>query len=149
MNVFIIGASGYIGRAVTTPVLRDGHRVTALVRSEASAARLPTGHVRVVAGSVEDLEAVENGLETADAAIYLAIQGIHGASDGDRESSGEGLGQEIALAERVDLGQRFRLLRIGLWPVSEGIAKRGRRPRTAKQAPRVGYGHFLRIGLSR
>ena len=49
---------------------------------------LPRGYnrqrARVVAGSVEDLEAVENGLETADAAIYLAIQGTHGASDGDR-----------------------------------------------------------------
>jgi len=83
MNVFIVGASGYIGRAVTTRVLRDGHSVTALVRSEASAARLALGDVRIVSGSVEDLQAVEKGLETADAAIYLAIQGTHGASDGD------------------------------------------------------------------
>jgi uncharacterized protein YbjT (DUF2867 family) len=54
-----------------------------LVRSEASAARLPTD-VQIVAGSVEDLEAVERGLEGADAAIYLAILGTQGASDADR-----------------------------------------------------------------
>jgi hypothetical protein len=29
MNVFIVGASGYIGRAVTAHVLRAGHSVTA------------------------------------------------------------------------------------------------------------------------
>jgi len=46
MNVFIIGASAYIGRAVTQHVLSAGHRVTALVRSEASVARLPAGDVR-------------------------------------------------------------------------------------------------------
>jgi uncharacterized protein YbjT (DUF2867 family) len=84
MNVFIICASGYIGRAVATRALNAGHSVTALVRSEAAAARLPPGDVRVVAGSVEDLQALQKGLETADAAIYLAIQGTQGASDADR-----------------------------------------------------------------
>jgi nucleoside-diphosphate-sugar epimerase len=88
MNVFIIGASGYIRRAVTQHVLRAGHRVTALVRSEASVARLPAGGVTPVAGSVEDAHAIEKGLETADAAIYLAIQGIQGASDADRAALG-------------------------------------------------------------
>lgn len=61
-----------------------GHRVTALIRSEASAIRLPTGDVRIVAGSVEVLDAVERGLESAGAAMYLAMQGIQGASDADR-----------------------------------------------------------------
>jgi uncharacterized protein YbjT (DUF2867 family) len=83
MNVFNIGASGYIGRAVTTRVLSAGQRVTALVRSDAAASRLPTGDVHAVAGSVEDLQALQKGLETADAAIYLAIQGTQGASDND------------------------------------------------------------------
>jgi nucleoside-diphosphate-sugar epimerase len=84
MNVFIVGASGYIGRAVAARTLNAGHRVTALVRSEAAAARLPPGDVRVVAGSVEDLQALQQGLEAADAAIYLAIQGTQGASNADR-----------------------------------------------------------------
>ena len=84
MRVFIIGASGYIGRAVTDHVLGAGHSITALVRNDSSAAVLATTDVRVVAGSVEDLDAVERGLDGADAAIYLAIQGTHGASDADR-----------------------------------------------------------------
>jgi len=37
MNVFIVGASGYIGRAVAARTLNAGHRVTALVRSAAAA----------------------------------------------------------------------------------------------------------------
>jgi nucleoside-diphosphate-sugar epimerase len=88
MNVFIIGATGYIGRAVTRSVLDAGHTVTALARSEESAARLPSGDMRVVRGSVEDLAALRDGLETADAAIYLAIQGTRGASDADRAALG-------------------------------------------------------------
>jgi nucleoside-diphosphate-sugar epimerase len=84
MNVFIVGATGYIGSAVTRRVLNAGHRVTALARSEESAARLPAGDVQVVRGAVEDLSAVEKGLERADAVIYLAIQGTQGASDADR-----------------------------------------------------------------
>jgi nucleoside-diphosphate-sugar epimerase len=88
MNVFIIGATGYIGQAVTRDVLDAGHRVTALARSEESAARLPTGDVHVVRGSVEDLAAVRDGLESADAAIYLAIQGTQGATEADRAALG-------------------------------------------------------------
>jgi nucleoside-diphosphate-sugar epimerase len=84
MNVFIIGGSGYIGRSVTRQILAEGHSVTALARSETSAARLPMGAVRVVRGTVEDLAAMQQGLATADAAIYLAIQGAQGASDADR-----------------------------------------------------------------
>ncbi len=88
MNVFIIGASGYIGSAVTREVLKAGHSVTALARSEESAARLPVGDVRIVRGAVEDLSAIETGLASADAVIYLAIQGIEGASDADRAALG-------------------------------------------------------------
>lgn len=61
-------------------LLTAAHSVTALVQSEASAARRPAGDLRIVAGAVEDMEAVEKGLQTADAAIYLAIQGIQGAA---------------------------------------------------------------------
>jgi hypothetical protein len=67
MNVFIVGATGYIGRAVTRSVLNAGHSVTALARSEESAARLPAGDAQVVSGEVEDLSAIEKGLEHADA----------------------------------------------------------------------------------
>jgi nucleoside-diphosphate-sugar epimerase len=84
MNVFIIGGSGYIGRSVTRQILAEGHSVTALARSEVSAARLPMGAVDVVRGTIEDLDAMQRGLATADAAIYLAVQGAQGASDADR-----------------------------------------------------------------
>jgi uncharacterized protein YbjT (DUF2867 family) len=84
MNVFIVGATGYIGRPVTRHVLEAGHTVTALARSEESTARLPAGDVHVVRGAVEDPPAIEKGLEDADAAIYLEIEGIQGASDADR-----------------------------------------------------------------
>jgi nucleoside-diphosphate-sugar epimerase len=52
MNVFIIGATGYIGRAATARVLNAGHRVTALVRAGAAsdglgARRRDSAHLRL------------------------------------------------------------------------------------------------------
>ena len=78
MNVFVIGASGYIGRALTAKLLEKGHRVIALARSDESAARLPVGDVETIRGEVANLDSLRHGLERADAVIYLAIAGGSG-----------------------------------------------------------------------
>jgi len=43
MEVFVTGASGFVGRALCKGLLKAGHVVTALSRSSESAARLPRG----------------------------------------------------------------------------------------------------------
>ena len=65
---------------------RFSRLATALLHclAEESAARPTAGDVHVVRGAVEDMSAVEKGLEDADATIYPAIQGTQGASDVDR-----------------------------------------------------------------
>ena len=40
MNVFITGASGWIGTALTKELVAAGHRVTGLARSDASADKI-------------------------------------------------------------------------------------------------------------
>lgn len=78
MKIFIIGATGYIGRALTRHLLASGHSVVALVRSEEAAGRLPSGAVTSVRGDLESLGVIRASAGAADAVIYLALQGLNG-----------------------------------------------------------------------
>lgn len=64
MNVFLTGATGYIGSVVAEYLLKTGHSVTGFVRSDASAEKLKAGGVV----PTKDLRAARD----ADAAIHLA-----------------------------------------------------------------------------
>lgn len=69
MNVFLTGATGLIGRALADGLVRDGHGVVALTRSEG--ARLPEG-VRAVRGDPATPGAWEDELARCDACVHLA-----------------------------------------------------------------------------
>src|SRR5216110_3371905 len=54
MQVFVTGATGYIGFAVATALRRHGHRVFGLARSDAKAARLARHEIEPVIGDLSD-----------------------------------------------------------------------------------------------
>ena len=56
MRVFLTGATGYIGSAVLDGLLKAGHEVTALVRSNEKAARVARRGGHPVIGSLADTE---------------------------------------------------------------------------------------------
>ena len=72
MHIFVTGASGWIGSAVTDELLAAGHSVSGLARSEASAADLERKGAAVRRGDLDDLAALRAGAEAADAVIHLA-----------------------------------------------------------------------------
>jgi nucleoside-diphosphate-sugar epimerase len=72
MNVFVTGASGWIGTAVVGELLAAGHEVGALARSDRSAAALEARGVTVRRGDLDDSEGLRSGAESADAVIHLA-----------------------------------------------------------------------------
>ena len=72
MRVFVTGGSGYIGQATIAELVRQGHSVEGLARSE-SAARAVTGAgATAVRGGLADLDVLTQAAARADAVIHLA-----------------------------------------------------------------------------
>jgi nucleoside-diphosphate-sugar epimerase len=72
MRVFITGASGWIGSAVTDELLANGHEVVGLARSDDSAASVAAKGATVQRGDLDDLDSLRAGAENVDAVIHLA-----------------------------------------------------------------------------
>lgn len=73
MRVFITGGTGLIGSAVTAELLSHGHSVTALARSDESAAKARAAGAEVVRGGLVDLDVLRSEAEKADGVIHLAF----------------------------------------------------------------------------
>ena len=67
MKVAVLGATGGTGRAIVAEARRQGHAVTALVRSEAKAANLVGA--TLVTGDARDETALAHAIEDCDAVI--------------------------------------------------------------------------------
>jgi nucleoside-diphosphate-sugar epimerase len=96
MSVFVTGASGWIGSAVTEELTNSGHEVVGLARSEDSAAALEAAGVEVQRGTLDDLETLRKAASSSDGVIHLAFK--H-----DIAFSGDFLGAAIADRKAVEV----------------------------------------------
>lgn len=107
MRVFITGGSGWIGSVVVPELVRSGHRVVALARSDDAASKLDAKGAAVVRGDVEDLELLRAEAASSDGVIYLAFQheiafsadGMARAAASERQSI-EAIGDALAGTDR-------------------------------------------------
>jgi nucleoside-diphosphate-sugar epimerase len=79
MNVFVTGASGWIGSAIVQELLASGHSVAGLARSEESAAAVAAAGARPVRGSLVDLDVLRGAAAAADGVIHTAF--VHDFTD--------------------------------------------------------------------
>jgi nucleoside-diphosphate-sugar epimerase len=74
MNVFLTGASGYIGGVVAEKLLAAGHSVMGLARSEESARKLEAVGVCPVPGNLRDVVGLASSAREADGVIHAGTE---------------------------------------------------------------------------
>jgi nucleoside-diphosphate-sugar epimerase len=73
MRVFVTGATGFIGRATVPELIKAGHTVVGLARSDANRKELAAMGAEALPGSLTDIESLKRGAADADGVIHLAF----------------------------------------------------------------------------
>jgi nucleoside-diphosphate-sugar epimerase len=74
MRIFLTGATGYIGSAVTDALVRSGHQVTALVRDPEKAERVTRRGVNAIVGELSRPASYAAAAEAADSIVHAALE---------------------------------------------------------------------------
>ena len=103
MQVFLTGATGFIGSFLVPELLNAGHHVVGLSRSDAGAEALTRAGAEVFRGDVNDLDCLRTAAKAADGVIHAAFNhdfsNLKENSEDDRKVI-ETLGEVLAGSDR-------------------------------------------------
>jgi nucleoside-diphosphate-sugar epimerase len=113
MRVFLTGANGFIGGAVASALIADGHSVRGLVRNKAKAEAVAAHGVEPLIGSLDDAALLQAEARAADAVVNAAnsdhrgaaealIAGLTGSGKPFLHSSGSSIVADLAMGEPSD-----------------------------------------------
>ena len=85
MKIFVTGASGWIGSAVTAELIEAGHEVVGLARSDEGAAKVEAAGAKVQRGDLTDHARLRAGAEGADGIIHTGY--IHDFSQMEKAAT--------------------------------------------------------------
>lgn len=99
MRVFVTGASGFVGSGITRELIKGGHQVVGLARSDKAAATVEANGGAALHGELGDLDVLKDAARGADAVVHAGF--IHdfsnyAASIGTDQAAIEAMGDALA-----------------------------------------------------
>ena len=118
-RVFVTGASGFIGGALTTRLLECGDQVVGLARSDAAAEKVAARGAEVARGDLIDEESIAAGMVGCEVAYHVAGVNSHCPRDADmllrvnvggaeaavRAAARAGIGRMVYTSSAASLGE--------------------------------------------
>jgi len=153
MRVFVTGGSGFVGTELVRGLVRAGHPVLGLARSEASARTLRAAGAEVLAGNLADLDALRRGAVAADAVVHAAFD----LDLADWAKGGESDRRAIeALGAAIAGSKRLLVVTSGAFAIdAQGVAseqddaRAGGHPRVTESAAATASAGGARVALLR
>lgn len=114
MQVFLTGATGYIGSAVLDAMIKGGHRVTALARDPEKAERLLAKGATPIIGELGLPKTYIDAVKSAEAVVHTAMESSPRGVAKDREALDIMLG---AQSQAIQLAGKSRVFiyTSGVW----------------------------------